>query len=216
MVTALLCLLSILHSSGEAYNKFFSYPFDAIWVFAVDIFLLVGTPFLKVCHLCGWGGSLLTAFELPQKKEVHHLGFAGTGCGCIAGWFHCFLLLSFLYHLQIIGICLLITTCLEVCHHHFKPFTQPTVEVVTLQFGNVIWQKMFWNEAVEIWRCLHRLTPTPTLPPHPFTVEGVHGPKHLEPWHCCNVHPAQWVCHLKWCLSMSFLLTPLDSPVECR
>ena len=138
MITALLCLLSVLHCSGKAYNELVGYSFNAIWVSAVDTFLLVGTLFLQVCHPsqrgCGWP----TAFELPQRKEAHCLRLAGAGPGWVTGWFHHFLLLSLLCCSEVIRICLLITTCFEVCHHHIKPFRQPPVEAVMLQFSYVI------------------------------------------------------------------------------
>ena len=118
--------------------------------------------------------------------------------------------------LEIIRIHLLITACLEVCHHHFKLLRHPTVEAVTLQFDNMIWQKVFqeWrHENLEVpWQMhLPTLTPSPSCP---FAVGRAPGSMYLGPWHHCNVHPAWQVCHLKWCLSLSFLPTPKDSPVR--
>ena len=143
MVTALLLLLSILHCSGKVYNELFSYAFDAILIFTVNAFFLVGTLFLQVCHPCRRGHGWLTAFKLPQRKEAHGQGLIFTGCRWVVGCFYCFLPLSLLHHSEIIQIHLLITACCEVCHHCFKPFRQPPTEAVTLQFSYVIWQEAF-------------------------------------------------------------------------
>ena len=64
VVTTLL-LLSILHCPGKVHNELFSYTFDAICIFAINAFLLVGTLFLQVCYLYRRGLSWLTAFKLP-------------------------------------------------------------------------------------------------------------------------------------------------------
>ena len=91
---------------------------------------------------CGW----LTSFELLQRKEALHPGLICTACRCVAGWFHHLPLHSLLHCLEIIGIHLLITTCLEVCHHCFKLLRHSIIEVITLQFSNVIWQKALWEQ----------------------------------------------------------------------
>ena len=114
VVTAFLLLLSIFHCSGKVSNELFGHAFNAIWVFTVDAFLLVGTFFLQVCHPCRRGCAWLTAFKLLQRKEAHHLGLICTGHGCIVGWFHHFLLSSLPHCSEIIQICLFITTCFEV------------------------------------------------------------------------------------------------------
>ena len=145
VITALLCLLSVLHGSDEAHNELFGHAFDAIWVFAINVFLLAGAIFLQVCHLCRGHCCWLAAFELPQREEACHPGLTCTGHRWVLRCLHCLILLGFPCHLEVIGVHLLITASLEVCHHHFKLLRHPTVEVVMLQFGDVIWQKVLWE-----------------------------------------------------------------------
>ena len=74
MITVLLCLLSILHSSGEVHNELFGHDFNAIWVFVIDVFLLLGTLFLQVCHPCGGCCGWLAAFEPSAEGRSSTLG----------------------------------------------------------------------------------------------------------------------------------------------
>ena len=216
VITALLHLLSILHCSGKVYSELFGYAINAIQVFAVNIFLLVSAFFLQVCHPCRGDCGWLTAFELLQGKDSLLPGACWCWLWAGGGYTPSFLFLFLACHSEKIGIHLLITTCIEVWHHCFKLLRQPTIEVVTLQFGNVIWWKAFWEWShknlgvplqmqLPLWHSLY-----------PFTVGRALGSRHLVPWHCCNFHPAWWVCHLKWHLSLSFLPTPWDSPVGSR
>ena len=81
VITALLHLLSVLHSCCKAYNELFSYAFNAIGVFDIDLFLLVSASFLQVCHSCRGGHGWLTAFELPQRKEAQDPGLVVLAAG---------------------------------------------------------------------------------------------------------------------------------------
>ena len=176
---------------------------------------------LGLCHQCippcqhcppgvphVWRGcSQPTAFELPHRKEACHPGLICIGWGWVVGWFHCFLLLSLLHLLEIIGIHLFITACHEVCHcrsGHASIWWHGPVEST---LGTRPWG--FGGASTDV-------PPTLTPSPHPFAVGRAPGSGHVRPWHCCNVHPAWQVHHLKWCLSPSFLPTPWDSPVRSR
>ena len=64
----------------------------------------------------GW----LTAFELPQREEAGCSQLTCAGCSQAAGSLHHLLLLCFTCHSKVVWVCLFISGCLEVGHHHLQ------------------------------------------------------------------------------------------------